>query len=1407
MKEIKKMKERMLSIVLTFAMVVSLFVGIAPMEVQAAGFYTPIIDRDSITLYASGCLKDITITVQADGYYADAYGRIGIHNGASPYNWDNRFISSGCNYWPEESEFVNGDSTFVGFANGNEFLWTDGNPHTITFTFDDGKIDLSQTQNYNIYLWTRSSKYGVYTDALLGILKTEDGKLLDDSGNTLFDSSTVTPSSPAQTIASLADLVIIEDKTVTFEVPTDEYTYISSVIPVEYLSGYTAEQYCTQIMGAVGKEVVDYNSIDMSTVEANKGNDALFPSNSALESSYCQNVDLSADEYSSFGGEYIVTIYKIKSDEVKSATYDSAETNPYFTSIGTEAYLYPLYGVYARAVTYAGSEDISQHTHDGITYQAIEQSNDVDLQQAGNYYLTEDITLNDSISISGTVNLCLNGYILNASSITVSDGAALNVFDCGSTEHRYKSSETSYWTLDESGDRVIEDGILCSKIINNGTFNLKDGTICGVNGCAINNNGTATIEVNGAVIGNYNSTTGYDNSDKPTNIPAIVYNGKGAKFSNSGKINNNVAKIHTVCNDGGTFTNEKTGTINENIATTTSDGTAAGGVANYTRNTSYISKFHNYGQINYNTSARSSGGVLNKGGEFTNYSTGQINGNVAARHCGGVDNTSNAYTGEYRGTFFKNYGQVNDNKVLATNGGGNGAGIYNEAKAAIYNYGEVCGNTAVAQGGGIFFNDGSGTLYVGGKSTVTGNKDSSGNNSNICIGSGKVILFDGETPLADEAVMGVYLYSSGRINGTVSSGYTTLYGNTEVTDYFFADTPTQRVKLESGEVYLYTSNHTHSWTYSVNETTNTITATCSDDCDTTKEAAITINATNMDYSGTAYDALEISGTWPVNELDLEDYIVWYVSTDDGSYDSEIAPTEIGEYKVVVTVGGVSVEVEFSIVEPMATPVITIQPEDKAVQEGETATFSVTASGENLSYQWQINRNDGNGFVNINGATSATYTTSVVDMGCDGFKYQCIVTNEDGSVTTTQVTLTVVHIHSLILVPETSPTCTTTGNTLYYKCESENCDYLFVDAEGNTPTTLVEVIISELGHAMSTATCTEASKCQRNGCDHTVGTALGHDMSEAACTEASKCQRSGCDHIEGALGHDWSGEWTVTKEATTTEEGKKETLCVRGCGQKKAVTIPATGVSADNSNIEKDAEVAPDAPIDKATLDNSKDELLEADNIFTEDEKQQIINGADARVWVEISKTDESKIASEDKSKIEQEAAKIMGDNLNITYFDANLFKQVGNGVKTEITEPDVAIKITIKIPNELLNTDQTVTREYKILRLHEGQVDVISGTFNAATGEFSFESDKFSTYAIVNKDVPVGGDNDEPTPGDDNDDPAPNDDVVKPNDDKKDEVPKTGDSNKTLYAFLLMLLSGLGILFCSRRKEVWNKDN
>ena len=91
---------------------------------------------------------------------------------------------------------------------------------------------------------------------------------------------------------------------------------------------------------------------------------------------------------------------------------------------------------------------------------------------------------------------------------------------------------------------------------------------------------------------------------------------------------------------------------------------------------------------------------------------------------------------------------------------------------------------------------------------------------------------------------------------------------------------------------------------------------------------------------------------------------------------------------------------------VTAPSITTQPGNATVKAGETATFTIAASGTDLTYQWKIDRNDGNGWVNIDGATAASYTTSTVDISCNGFKYQCVVSNSAGTDTSNTAVLTV-----------------------------------------------------------------------------------------------------------------------------------------------------------------------------------------------------------------------------------------------------------------------------------------------------------------------------------------------------------------------------------------------------------------
>jgi hypothetical protein len=83
------------------------------------------------------------------------------------------------------------------------------------------------------------------------------------------------------------------------------------------------------------------------------------------------------------------------------------------------------------------------------------------------------------------------------------------------------------------------------------------------------------------------------------------------------------------------------------------------------------------------------------------------------------------------------------------------------------------------------------------------------------------------------------------------------------------------------------------------------------------------------------------------------------------------------------------------------PTITTQPANQTVTAGQTATFTVVASGTApLSYQWQKNG------ANIAGATSASYTTPATTTSDSGSTFKAVVSNSAGTATSNAATLTV-----------------------------------------------------------------------------------------------------------------------------------------------------------------------------------------------------------------------------------------------------------------------------------------------------------------------------------------------------------------------------------------------------------------
>ena len=118
------------------------------------------------------------------------------------------------------------------------------------------------------------------------------------------------------------------------------------------------------------------------------------------------------------------------------------------------------------------------------------------------------------------------------------------------------------------------------------------------------------------------------------------------------------------------------------------------------------------------------------------------------------------------------------------------------------------------------------------------------------------------------------------------------------------------------------------------------------------------------------------------------------------------------------------------------------------------------------------------------------------------------------------------------------------------------------------------------------------------------------------------------------------------------------------------------------------------------------------------------------------------------------------------YLDITLTKQFGDTEPVKITETNGEVTVTIVVPEDLRNADSKIDRVYKVIRVHEGKADILTTVYDAKTGKLSFQTDRFSTYALVYTDTPA----------------------VDPSN------PKTGDSTDLMLLVSLMTVSLLGIV-------------
>ena len=225
---------------------------------------------------------------------------------------------------------------------------------------------------------------------------------------------------------------------------------------------------------------------------------------------------------------------------------------------------------------------------------------------------------------------------------------------------------------------------------------------------------------------------------------------------------------------------------------------------------------------------------------------------------------------------------------------------------------------------------------------------------------------------------------------------------------------------------------------------------------------------------------------------------------------------------------------------VSAPTITAQPISQTVEEGNPATFTITASGSDLQYLWQKSADNGISWIEADGAaTEATYTTEAATTGMNGLQYRCVVRNSLGKITSNAAILTVKH--SLTHYEYKAPTCTENGNKEYWYCES--CKQYFSDENATMSTTKEDTVILATEHAYGEPTW----EWSKNGQSATATFICDNDENHQESKEASITS-------------------TVKEEPTCTEDGiTVYTATVEFNGQtytdtKEIADLPATGHS-------------------------------------------------------------------------------------------------------------------------------------------------------------------------------------------------------------------------------------------------------
>ena len=166
----------------------------------------------------------------------------------------------------------------------------------------------------------------------------------------------------------------------------------------------------------------------------------------------------------------------------------------------------------------------------------------------------------------------------------------------------------------------------------------------------------------------------------------------------------------------------------------------------------------------------------------------------------------------------------------------------------------------------------------------------------------------------------------------------------------------------------------------------------------------------LDPQTHAYDTFATGTDWITGLGLAPDGSIWYSSR--GSPETSDAAGKIYVIQYV----------------PDQAPLITQQPKSQVIAVGEPVTFSVSATGASpFTYQWQRNG------IDIDGATSDSYTIPAVSFADSGAGFRCIVSNSIGTSVSVAATLTVANTTRPVptITAPVAGTLYTAGDEIFY----------------------------------------------------------------------------------------------------------------------------------------------------------------------------------------------------------------------------------------------------------------------------------------------------------------------------------------------------------------------------------------